>query len=246
MTAQPDKKSAKDLVAKYHGAKLLTNRPSVKDYFDKVLDEDKEALLDQLIPFDIEYAHDNKIAIAAEDYEPLGEYAIKIAKREIGRFGLPYQTIDNYKLEKPLGEGGMGSVFLAHDKKVGRKAAIKLAQLGHISAIQRRKILRRFVLERETLARFNHPNIAKVYGAGETDDGLPYLAMEFVDGEKITDYCDRKGLGIRERIRLFVQVCDAVAHAHARNILHRDLSPDNILVTDFEGCLLYTSPSPRD
>src|SRR5436305_6374433 len=101
-------------------------------------------------------------------------------------------------------------------------------------------LLQRFLSERQSLAIMEHPTIAKVFDAGTTPKGQPYFAMEYVDGSPITEYCDRKKLGIRELLKLFMLVCDGVQHAHQKAILHRDLKPSNILVTEVDGM-----PTPR-
>src|SRR5207342_1271130 len=101
-------------------------------------------------------------------------------------------------------------------------------------------LIQRFRSERQSLAIMEHPAIAKVFDAGTTPEGQPYFAMEFVDGLPITDYCDRKKLGIRDRLTLFMRVCDGVQHAHQKAIIHRDLKPSNILVTEVDG-----HPAPK-
>ncbi len=136
-------------------------------------------------------------------------------------------TIGPYKLRELLGEGGMGSVFVAEQEKpVRRKVALKIIKPGMGS----REVISRFESERQALALMNHPNIARVLDAGTTDGGLPYFVMELVKGTPITDHCDTHTLGTRDRLELFLQVCQAVQHAHQKGIIHRDLKPSNILV----------------
>lgn len=116
-----------------------------------------------------------------------------------------------------------------------RDVALKILKPGMDS----RQILARFHAERQALAVMSHPSIAQVFDAGTTEEGRPFFAMEFVEGERITDYCDRRRLGIRSRIELFVQVAEAVQHAHLKGVIHRDLKPSNLpsnlLVTEVEG-----------
>src|SRR5437588_5770604 len=141
-----------------------------------------------------------------------------------GVFG-PYRTIG------VLGEGGMGIVYLAEQTEpIRRRVALKV--IKHASADS---LVARFESERQALALLDHPNIAKLYDAGETTDGRPWFAMEYVPGLPITDYCDAKQLGCRDRLVLFQQVCRAVEHAHAKGIIHRDLKPSNILVAKTDG-----------
>ena len=132
-----------------------------------------------------------------------------------------------YKVRQEIGEGGMGSVYLAEQlQPVKRMVALKLIKAGMDS----RTVLARFDSERQALALMDHPNIATVLDAGTTENGRPFFAMELVKGIPITDYCDRHRLGLPERLALFRQVCSAVQHAHQKGIIHRDLKPSNILV----------------
>ena len=134
-----------------------------------------------------------------------------------------------YRLKRELGAGGMADVWLAEraDGAFTRDVALKLP----ITSRLRRDLAERFARERDILARLEHPHIARLYDAGVSEDGLPYLAMEYVDGLPITEYCDAHKLDIAARLRLFAQVLDAVQFAHASLIIHRDLKPSNILVT---------------
>ena len=135
--------------------------------------------------------------------------------------------IGRYRLLESLGEGGWGAVYLAEQTEpVRRRVALKVIKLG----MDTRSVLARFEGERQALALMDHPNIARVLDGGATASGRPYFAMELVRGLRITDYCARHRLGVRERIALFRQVCAAVQHAHQKGIIHRDLKPSNILV----------------
>lgn len=134
-----------------------------------------------------------------------------------------------YRLERLLGEGGMGQVWLAAraDGLYQRRVALKLLRPGLTDS----NLRLRFSRERQILARLAHPHIARLLDAGISTDGLPYLALEYVEGEPITDYCRNHQLSLEQRLRMFHQICDAVSHAHANLIVHRDLKPSNILVT---------------
>jgi serine/threonine protein kinase/tetratricopeptide (TPR) repeat protein len=140
--------------------------------------------------------------------------------------------IGRYKLLQQIGEGGFGSVFLAEQSEpVRRRVALKTIKLG----MDTRQVIARFEQERQALAQMDHPGIAKVFDAGATDSGRPYFVMEFCPGESITQFCDRNRLTIPQRLELFVQVCQAVQHAHQRGLIHRDLKPSNILVSAQDG-----------
>jgi eukaryotic-like serine/threonine-protein kinase len=147
------------------------------------------------------------------------------------------QVIESYRLLKELGIGGMGQVWLAQQTEpVRRQVALKLIKAGMYDA----STVQRFKAERQSLAIMDHPAIAKVFDAGTTPVGQPYLVMEYVDGLSITDYCDAKKLSIRERLQLLIRVCEGVQHAHQKAIIHRDLKPSNILVVEVDG-----KPTPR-
>src|SRR5579864_6032128 len=129
----------------------------------------------------------------------------------------PGTRIGNYKLLQQIGEGGMGIVFMAEQEKpVQRKVALKIIKPGMDSA----QVIARFEAERQALAMMDHPNIARVFDAGTTETGRPYFVMELVQGVAITDYCDRERLPLRARLQMFIQVCAAVQHAHAKGIIH--------------------------
>ncbi|MCU0626104.1 MAG: serine/threonine-protein kinase, partial [Gemmatimonadaceae bacterium] len=140
--------------------------------------------------------------------------------------------IGPYDIIQLLGEGGMGVVYEAEEREpVRRRVALKLVRTG----IDSREILARFDAERRALAVMNHPGIARVLQAGSTDGGQPYFAMELVRGRPITTFCDTHRLTIRERLTLFIDVCQAVQHAHQKGVVHRDLKPSNILVAEEDG-----------
>ena len=139
----------------------------------------------------------------------------------------PGQQLESYSIISLLGLGGMGEVYLAEDRKLGRQVAIKLVKGGFETS----SFLRHFRNEERILAGLNHPNIAHLYGGGITGDGLPYYVMEYVEGERIDDYCRKHQLTLEQRLQLFREVCGAVAYAHQHLVIHRDLKPANIWVT---------------
>jgi WD40 repeat protein/serine/threonine protein kinase len=144
----------------------------------------------------------------------------------------PGDKIGRYKLLEQIGEGGCGVVYLAEQlEPVRRRVALKVIKLG----MNTKSVVARFEAERQALALMDHPNIAKVLDGGATQTGRLYFVMELVRGVRITDFCDEARLPIQERLRLFVQVCQAVQHAHQKGIIHRDLKPSNILVTVNDG-----------
>src|SRR5262249_27110884 len=131
-----------------------------------------------------------------------------------------------------IGEGGCGVVYLAEQlEPVRRRVALKVIKLG----MDTEEVVARFEAERQALALMNHPNIAKVLDAGSTAAGRPYFVMELVPGTRITEYCDKHRLSTSERLGLFVQVCQAVQHAHQKGVIHRDIKPSNVLVSVSEG-----------
>src|SRR5215469_77035 len=181
-----------------------------------------------------------RVAIPREipDTHPIGDSSSagtgSVATSAAVRLG---EALGNYRILSRLGEGGMGQVWLAEQTApLQRRVALKLIRVGMYDD----SVLERFESERQSLASMSHPSIAKVFDAGTTPDGQPYFAMEYVPGLPITEYCDKKKLTIRERLDLFVQVCEGVQHAHQKAIMHRDLKPANILVIEVDG-----KPTPR-
>jgi serine/threonine protein kinase/tetratricopeptide (TPR) repeat protein len=141
-------------------------------------------------------------------------------------------SISPYRLIQRIGEGGMGTVFLADQTQpIQRQVAIKIVRPGMDS----RQVIARFEAERQALALMDHPHIAKVLDAGTTPASRPYFVMELIRGVPITQYCDGNRLALRERLRIFVPVCQAVQHAHQKGIIHRDLKPSNVLITRYDG-----------
>ncbi len=172
------------------------------------------------IPEFIGHTLEQAISERAVDSPQDGDGAAQPAERRIGR----------YRLARRLARGGMGTVYLAEraDGAFERLVALKLLRRG----LDTDDILARFRAERQILADLEHPNIARLIDGGSTTDGRPYLVMEYVRGVPITDYCDRHGVSLQERLRLVQAVCAAVHHAHLHGVIHRDLKPANILVDE--------------
>jgi serine/threonine protein kinase/tetratricopeptide (TPR) repeat protein len=153
------------------------------------------------------------------------ESSIEAEAPEVSRIG-------PYKLLQKLGEGGCGVVYMAEQEQpIRRRVALKIIKLG----MDTKNVIARFEAERQALALMDHPNIARVLDAGATETGRPYFVMELVYGVKITEYCDQNRISMQERLNLFIQVCNAVQHAHQKGIIHRDLKPSNIMVTMHDG-----------
>ena len=144
----------------------------------------------------------------------------------------PGAQIGPYKLLQVIGEGGMGVVYMAEQSEpVKRKVALKLIKPGMDS----RQVIARFEAERQALSMMDHVNIARVLDAGATESGRPYFVMELINGVPITKYCDDNHLTPRQRLELFVPVCQAIQHAHQKGIIHRDIKPSNVMVTLYDG-----------
>jgi len=157
--------------------------------------------------------------------EPALHFAAETLVRE-GAFATGH-IIGDYKILSLIGRGGMGEVYLAKDLVLQRKAALKFVRRGMDSD----DVIRRFKHEERLLASLNHSNIAQLYGSGVTD-GIPFFAMEFVEGKRLDQYCNERQLSIGKRLQLFQKICAAVQYAHQHLVIHRDLKPSNVLVTD--------------
>ena len=207
----------------------------VKELFGAALEEEpagRSALLQERCS-DANVRAEVERLLAA--HEQAGSFLMEPAVGEV--FAPPKRKIDSYYLLELIGVGGMGEVWLAEQKEpVRRRVALKLIKAG----MDTREVVARFESERQALALMDHPAIAKVFDAGSTPEGLPYFVMEYVAGTPITTYCDRHKLTTRQRMELFIQVCEGVQHAHQKAIIHRDLKPSNILVTEVDG-----KPMPR-
>ncbi|MEZ6016895.1 MAG: tetratricopeptide repeat protein [Planctomycetota bacterium] len=172
------------------------------------------------------------------DHDP-----IRAAREELADPAVPRSTdaavgeqagdqLGRYRLLEQIGEGGMGSVWLASQSEpVRRRVALKIVKLG----MDTREVIARFEAERQALALMEHPNIARVLDGGATEAGRPYFVMELVRGLPITEHCTRAMLGLRDRLALFVKVCDAIQHAHQKGVIHRDIKASNVLVTMRDG-----------
>src|SRR5437763_1353169 len=197
--------------------------------------EAREAFLQQVCGDDAALGHRVRALLQAHEEDasfqtapaapPLATVDEPVAER-------PGTVIGPYKLLEQIGEGGMGLVFVAEQQHpVRRKVAVKVIKPG----LDTRDVIARFEAERQALALMDHPHIARVFDAGATDAGRPYIVMELVKGVPITKYCDQQHLTPRERLELFIPVCQAVQHAHQKGIIHRDLKPSNILVALYDG-----------
>ncbi len=157
---------------------------------------------------------------------PVGDYPAK--PEDFSDEEVLGTNIGPYKLLQRIGEGGFGVVYMAaQSEPVRREVAIKVIKPGMDS----REVIARFESERQALAMMDHPNIARVIDAGQTENGRPYFVMELVKGQPITEFCDKNNLSTTERLELFMTICRAVQHAHQKGVIHRDLKPSNIIVT---------------
>ena len=198
-------------------------------------------VLQRLLHVWIESGEDDVEAFCRAHPEGGDELHARIASLEFVRGGLgattpsietPPELVGPYRVVRKLGEGGMAVVYLAEQSTpVRRQVALKFIKIG----MDTREVLDRFDAERQALALMEHPNIAQVFDAGTTESGRPYFAMEYVSGERITEFCDRHQLGIADRLRLFDDVCRGVQHAHHKGVIHRDIKPSNVLVYEVEG-----------
>ncbi|MGK0184911.1 MAG: WD40 repeat protein/serine/threonine protein kinase [Verrucomicrobiales bacterium] len=169
-------------------------------------------------------------------HEQVGGFLETVANRGSGPFvELKEGTgtkIGRYKLLQKIGEGGYGVVYMAEQEEpVRRRVALKIIKLG----MDTREVMARFEAERQALVMMDHPNIAKVFDAGSTESGRPYFVMELVRGVAITKFSDQENLSARERLKLFIDVCKAIQHAHLNGIIHRDIKPSNVMVTLHDG-----------
>jgi len=203
---------------------------------DSVLDQPVNPRLPLARGSFTEPGDESAAAVAAEPVDATGDHtpAPDETDRPIPRpiAEGPGTKIGPYKLREKIGEGGMGVVYLAEQEKpVRRRVALKIIKPG----MDTEQVVTRFEAERQALALMDHPSIARVLDAGTTDTGRPYFVMELVKGVPITDYCDTVHLTPKERLELFIPVCQAIQHAHQKGIIHRDVKPSNVLVTMQDG-----------
>ena len=190
--------------------------------------------LDQACAGDPELRSDVEALLASDENasEFLAAPAMQLGQRPVTEVSAEYwagRRLGPYQILREIGHGGMGTVYLAEraDGQYRKQVAIKLVS-PHLGT---EEVLRRFRNERQVEASLDHPNIARLLDGGTTEDGLPYLVMEYVEGMRIDPWCDSRKLPVRDRLKLFRQVCAAVQSAHEKEIIHRDLKPGNILVT---------------
>jgi WD40 repeat protein/serine/threonine protein kinase len=189
---------------------------------------DRYAFLDEACAGDAAVRSEVEELLAANDDIGKSETA---SSAPIG-LEAPGAIIGRYKLLQRIGEGGFGVVYMAEQQEpVRRRVALKIIKLG----MDTKQVVARFDAERQALAMMEHPNIASVLDAGSTETGRPYFVMELVKGISITEYCDTNNLSTAERLRLFVEVCNAVQHAHQKGVIHRDIKPSNVMVTHHDG-----------
>jgi serine/threonine-protein kinase len=204
----------RDIEDLFHEVADLTPAEREQRFAEKAVSQEMRSEVEALLRFDSEEDHMLTASVAA-----CAEQVLEGTREQEhnSRFG-------PYRLLRRLGQGGMGTVYLAErvDGEIQHKVAIKFLHANRAASRGR------FLRERQMLARLNHPSIAHVLDAGHTDDGRPYLVMEYVDGVPIDVYADKRDL--RGKLGIFLRVCEAVAHAHRHLIIHRDLKPSNILV----------------
>ncbi len=204
---------------------------------DAVLDvplEQRERAIAALCCGNVELEQTVRRALAPDEHERLQQSLAEAnaSTASIAATGPTISVLGPYRLLERLGEGAFGEVYVAEQTEpVRRRVAIKVLKAGMGS----RQTIGRFEAERQALASMDHPNIAKVFDAGTTPLGLPYFVMELVRGQPITSFCTAHRLGLRDRLSLFISVCEAVQHAHQRGFIHRDIKPGNVLVTVVDG-----------
>ena len=227
--------------------RMTTPPRSLKEQFLAALEvapADRAAWLERECAADIALREHLRLMLAAHDApqslldRPAQPLVASLPRKGVGpTVGEPITerpgaVIGPYKLMEQIGEGGMGLVFVAEQQHpVRRQVALKVIKPG----MDTRAVVARFEAERQALALMDHPNIAKVLDGGETTSGRPYFVMELVKGSPITEYGDQNQVPIRERLGLFLNVCEAVQHAHQKGIIHRDIKPSNVLVVSHDG-----------
>jgi WD40 repeat protein/serine/threonine protein kinase len=208
----------------------LSERSIFEAAIEKGSPEERAAYLDQVCGSNKGLRKEVEALLAAHDR--LANVRLVATVDEPRPSEAPGTVIGPYKLLQQIGEGGMGTVFMAEQTQpVHRKVALKVIKPGMDS----RQVIARFEAERQALALMDHVNVARVLDAGATASGRPYFVMELIHGVPITKYCDDNHLTPRERLELFVPVCQAIQHAHQKGIIHRDIKPSNIMITLYDG-----------
>ncbi len=238
---------------RFEDAWSTEQRPMIASFLDQADPVIRDRLLEALLEVDVELRSKAGLLIEADHYRNLGEQAVAIvqsliqtprAKDSVPDIDLTITLaasangqlepgqIGPYKLLEKIGEGGMGTVWRAEQSEpVRRLVALKVIRAG----LGSREVIVRFEAERQALALMNHSNIARILDVGTTAEGQPYFAMELVEGQPLTTFCDKNRVSISERLLLFAEVCSGVQHAHQKGIVHRDLKPSNILVAMVDG-----------
>jgi WD40 repeat protein/serine/threonine protein kinase len=222
------------------------NAPRISDFLVDASESAQDRLLAELVAMEVEYRiqqgevpeQDEYIQQFSQQVDVIAGVFARDATTPLAGSNTISKSVpvppelENFRLIKQIGSGGMGVVWLADQlQPVKRRVALKLIK----SELTSREVLARFDAEKQALAMMDHQNIARVLDAGTTNDDRPYFVMEWVDGVPITQYCDDQKLSVDERLNLFVAVCKAVQHAHQKGIIHRDLKPSNVLVTVIDG-----------
>ncbi len=237
---------------------------AVEDLFHRALEipeHERAAFLEASSGSDPDLIREVQSLISSDTAASTNSFAAAAVKKALFNFHAvetaataPGRKVGRYRLEKEIGRGGMGAVYLAtrDDDTYEKKVAIKLVRRGMDTDF----ILSRFRRERQILAQLEHPNIARLLDGGATEDGLPYLVMEYVQGVSISEFAQSNELSLEQRLRLFLQICDAVEYAHRNFVVHRDLKPGNILVDDkgipklldfgISKLLVVEGPSPTE
>lgn len=208
----------------------MTQSQRVRVLFEHVVElppDAARAYLDRACGDDAALRREVEALLTADRAEPHRALRLLPLDAQFLATGRPGESIGPYRLIRILGEGGFGVVWLAEQMTpVRREVALKIIKPG----MDTRQVMARFETERQTLAMLSHPNVARVFDGGATAGGRPYFAMECVVGQSITAYCDENRLDVPRRLRLFLDVCGAIAHAHQKGVIHRDIKPSNVLV----------------
>lgn len=204
------------------------NWKQIKEVFNQAVELDTLSRVNFLRSFEnpVLETEVKKLIAADKNAQTLFEDTFFITDKAIDNY--PKEFIGNYKILREIGRGGMGTVFLAERVDLKQKVALKVIRQGIDSDV----ILRRFRREQEILAALDHPNIARLLDIGVSDDNIPFLVMEYVEGEDLLEFCRRRNFSVNEKLILFRKVCAAVSYAHSRLVVHRDLKPSNILVNE--------------